>query len=177
MPDLPKVTPDMMGTLKTLGQICSFLLSEAGPQATRIAAAAADEFPAAVPGTVAADSHDGEIHPALIEIVSRLTGYPVEMLGLDMDIEADLGIDSIKRVEILSAMEERLPGLVEEGLNKLYVQQKPDVPALSTAVRGELLGSHLIQVIVAPAEFQHAVADFADHVVTAHQGGLVVTWL
>ncbi|MDX2454394.1 SDR family NAD(P)-dependent oxidoreductase, partial [Desulfosarcina sp.] len=33
------------------------------------------------------------------------------MLGLDMDIEADLGIDSIKRVEILSAMEERMPHL------------------------------------------------------------------
>jgi hypothetical protein len=33
------------------------------------------------------------------------------MLGLEMDIEADLGIDSIKRVEILSAMEERMPHL------------------------------------------------------------------
>ncbi|MFO7708795.1 MAG: SDR family oxidoreductase, partial [Desulfobacterales bacterium] len=34
-----------------------------------------------------------------------------EMLGLDMDIETDLGIDSIKRVEILSTLEERRPGL------------------------------------------------------------------
>ncbi|MCU0592366.1 MAG: acyltransferase domain-containing protein [Desulfobacterales bacterium] len=41
---------------------------------------------------------------ALLGVVSMLTGYPVEMLGLDMDIEADLGIDSIKRVEILSAL-------------------------------------------------------------------------
>jgi acyl carrier protein len=47
----------------------------------------------------------------LISVVAELTGYPVEMLGLDMDIEADLGIDSIKRVEILSAMEERMPHL------------------------------------------------------------------
>jgi len=44
-------------------------------------------------------------------VVSELTGYPPEMLGLEMDIEADLGIDSIKRVEILSTLEERLPGL------------------------------------------------------------------
>ena len=28
-----------------------------------------------------------------------------------MDMEADLGIDSIKRVEILGVMEERVPGL------------------------------------------------------------------
>ena len=41
-----------------------------------------------------------------MEVVSDLTGYPVEMVKPDMDIEADLGIDSIKRVEILSAMED-----------------------------------------------------------------------
>jgi polyketide-type polyunsaturated fatty acid synthase PfaA len=45
------------------------------------------------------------IETAMLEVVSRLTGYPTEMLGLDMDIEAELGIDSIKRVEILSALE------------------------------------------------------------------------
>ena len=31
------------------------------------------------------------------------------MLELDMRLDADLGIDSIKRVEILSAVQERLP--------------------------------------------------------------------
>ncbi|MCZ6681867.1 MAG: acyltransferase domain-containing protein, partial [Planctomycetota bacterium] len=34
----------------------------------------------------------------VLDVVSDKTGYPVEMLDLDMDIEADLGIDSIKRV-------------------------------------------------------------------------------
>jgi len=47
----------------------------------------------------------------LLSVVSDLTGYPTDMLGLDMDIEADLGIDSIKRVEILSTLEEKMPGL------------------------------------------------------------------
>jgi NAD(P)-dependent dehydrogenase (short-subunit alcohol dehydrogenase family) len=37
----------------------------------------------------------------LLAIVSELTGYPQEMLDLDLDLEAELGIDSIKRVEIL----------------------------------------------------------------------------
>ncbi|MBW2538278.1 MAG: SDR family NAD(P)-dependent oxidoreductase [Deltaproteobacteria bacterium] len=52
-----------------------------------------------------------ELEDTMLEVVSRLTGYPVEMLGLDMDIEADLGIDSIKRVEILSTLEETMPNL------------------------------------------------------------------
>ena len=37
------------------------------------------------------------------------TGYPIETLGLDLDIEADLGIDSIKRVEILGKLRDEFP--------------------------------------------------------------------
>ena len=54
---------------------------------------------------------DPGIEACLLEVVSNLTGYPVAMLALDMDIEADLGIDSIKRVEILATLEEKMPGL------------------------------------------------------------------
>jgi len=47
----------------------------------------------------------------LLEIVRDRTGYPAEMLGLDLDLEADLGIDSIKRVEILGTLRESVPAL------------------------------------------------------------------
>src|SRR5690606_21454179 len=40
----------------------------------------------------------------LVEIVSDRTGYPSDMLALDANLEADLGIDSIKRVEIIGAL-------------------------------------------------------------------------
>ena len=50
-----------------------------------------------------------KIKKTLIDVVSEKTGYPAEMLNLDMDMEADLGIDSIKRVEIMSAMQEACP--------------------------------------------------------------------
>ena len=45
----------------------------------------------------------------LLQVVAEKTGYPVEMLELDMQLDDDLGIDSIKRVEILSALQDRLP--------------------------------------------------------------------
>ncbi len=45
----------------------------------------------------------------LLRLVSDRTGYPTEMLGLDQDLEAELGIDSIKRVEILGALQKNLP--------------------------------------------------------------------
>ena len=47
----------------------------------------------------------------LLELVSQRTGYPKEMLDLDLDLEADLGIDSIKRVEILGTLAESIEGL------------------------------------------------------------------
>ena len=47
----------------------------------------------------------------LVEIVRDRTGYPAEMLGLDLDLEADLGIDSIKRVEILGTLRDSVPAL------------------------------------------------------------------
>ena len=45
----------------------------------------------------------------LLDIVAEKTGYPVEVLELRMELDADLGIDSIKRVEILSALQDALP--------------------------------------------------------------------
>jgi malonyl CoA-acyl carrier protein transacylase len=56
---------------------------------------------------------DGEFGRIVLEAVSELTGYPVEMLDLDMDMEADLGIDSIKRLEILGAVQRRVPAMAE----------------------------------------------------------------
>ena len=49
----------------------------------------------------------------LVEIVRDRTGYPAEMLGLDLDLEADLGIDSIKRVEILGTLRESVQVLAD----------------------------------------------------------------
>src|ERR1051326_8383907 len=43
----------------------------------------------------------------ILSSVVQRTGYPEEMLDLDLDLEADLGIDSIKQVAILAAAREQ----------------------------------------------------------------------
>jgi len=60
-----------------------------------------------IPSSQALESKKIEI--VLLEVVAEKTGYPVEMLELDMELDSDLGIDSIKRVEILSDIQEKLP--------------------------------------------------------------------
>jgi acyl transferase domain-containing protein/NAD(P)H-dependent flavin oxidoreductase YrpB (nitropropane dioxygenase family)/acyl carrier protein len=49
-----------------------------------------------------------QMGPLLLDIVSQCTGYPVEALDLDLDLEADLSIDSIKRLEIVGQLSERM---------------------------------------------------------------------
>lgn len=53
----------------------------------------------------------------LLGIVEEKTGYPRDMVGLDQNLEADLGIDSIKRVEVVGAMLQRLPAAHREALS------------------------------------------------------------
>ncbi len=66
---------------------------------------------ASVPASVSipASSRQNQAAAVLMAVVSEKTGYPAEMLEADMSLDADLGIDSIKRVEIFSALQERLP--------------------------------------------------------------------
>ncbi len=50
-----------------------------------------------------------QITDLLYELVADKTGYPRDMVGMDQNLEADLGIDSIKRVEIVGALLQKLP--------------------------------------------------------------------
>jgi len=48
-----------------------------------------------------------------LDVVADKTGYPQQMVDMDIDLESGLGIDSIKRVEILSAVQDEVAGLPE----------------------------------------------------------------
>ncbi|MFD9780815.1 SDR family NAD(P)-dependent oxidoreductase [[Kitasatospora] papulosa] len=90
--------------------------SSAMPAAPPVAAVPAPA-PAALPEqavpsapTAPQDMSVEDFEALLLSVVAERTGYPVGMLNVDMELESDLGVDSIKRVEILSAMRERTGG-------------------------------------------------------------------
>ena len=56
-----------------------------------------------VASPVFADQDDEAVKNHLLALVSEKTGYPVEMLDLDLDLEADLGIDTVKQAELFAA--------------------------------------------------------------------------
>ena len=78
--------------------------------------------PAAAPAQASAET--------VLAIIAEKTGYPVEALAAEMDLEADLGIDSIKRVEILAAVNERVPGLDSSKVSPADVRRISDLLAL-----------------------------------------------
>ncbi len=47
---------------------------------------------------------DDSIKEKVLEIVAEKTGYPKDMLDLDLDLEADLGIDTVKQAEMFAAI-------------------------------------------------------------------------
>ncbi len=49
-----------------------------------------------------------ELLAAVTSLVAERTGYPLDMLDPDQDLEADLSIDSIKRIEVLGELAERV---------------------------------------------------------------------
>ncbi|WP_298774840.1 type I polyketide synthase, partial [uncultured Shewanella sp.] len=98
LPELPELNPDDLSECRTLGEIVTYLSSQS----------------ASLSGTsMQAGIQIADIQTYMLNVVSEKTGYPVEMLNLEMDMEADLGIDSIKRVEILASVQDQLPELPE----------------------------------------------------------------
>jgi NADP-dependent 3-hydroxy acid dehydrogenase YdfG/acyl carrier protein len=76
----------------------------ANTESSRVEPASTDPASTDPAKAVAAD----EVAAALVGVVAEKTGYPAGMIDLDMALESDLGVDSIKRVEIVGALRERL---------------------------------------------------------------------
>ncbi|MEV4055059.1 beta-ketoacyl synthase N-terminal-like domain-containing protein [Amycolatopsis sp. NPDC049688] len=55
-----------------------------------------------------AETGQADVLGTVIGVISERTGYPAEMIAVDLDLEADLSIDSIKRTEIAGTLLSRL---------------------------------------------------------------------
>ena len=118
VPGVASVGPEQLAELRSVDDIVGVL-----------AGAATGPVPSGVDGAV--------VRAALLAVVAEKTGYPVEMIDPAMDLESDLGIDSIKRVQILGAVAERVPGVASVGPEQLAELRSVDdiVGVLAGGVR------------------------------------------
>ena len=99
-------------------------------------------------------SSNQQVANNVLTIVSERTGYPIEMISLDADLEADLGIDSIKRVEILGAIQKQLPE------NKAQLLSSEQEKLLRLKTLNELIAS--IENQIASTVSTHNIANPAN---------------
>ena len=74
-------------------------------------------------------SRDSSVKDRVLAVVSEKTGYPVDMLDLDLDLEADLGVDTVKQAEVFAAIRESY-GIARDDQLKLR-----DFPTLTHVIR------------------------------------------
>ncbi|WP_299497385.1 phosphopantetheine-binding protein, partial [uncultured Shewanella sp.] len=139
---LPELNPEEMAECRTLGDIVSYLNSQLESQphhlkqeepteevvsmaslvedikddthlALELEAKSASTPEPAPAESLKPDRPAQDLQALMLAVVAEKTGYPTEMLALDMDMEADLGIDSIKRVEILGTVQTQATALPE----------------------------------------------------------------
>ena len=191
VPNLPAFQPEELGALHTLRDVVSLadaravktvsaspsqpanpaftpasVSSRAAPTSSAPTAVASQQFATGLPS---ADAGESQLAPIVLAVVSEKTGYPTEMLNLDMSLDHDLGIDSIKRVEILSALQERVPNLPAfqpEELGALHTLR--DVVTLADARSAESVSASSSQP-AKPAAPQLAIPNRAAPVAVASQ--------
>ena len=99
---------------------------EIKPATPKTAVAAEKPAPTATSAQVAAGD---DVKERIIALVVEKTGYPKDMLDLDLDLEADLGVDTVKQAEMFAAIRE-IYNIPRDENRKLR-----DYPTLSHVIR------------------------------------------
>ena len=126
----------------------------AGPEAVVAPPAPVEAAPVAASVGAEVGPSSGEVTEAVVSIVAEMTGYPTELLELDLDLEADLGVDTVKQAEVFAAVRERFGVERDETLSLRefptlahvigWVEQKT---AASAAGPTDSSGLHLTSVV------------------------------
>jgi acyl transferase domain-containing protein/4'-phosphopantetheinyl transferase EntD len=71
------------------------------------------------PAATVSATGETDIAGLVRRLLSERTGYPEDLLADELDLEADLGIDSVKRVEIMGAVQQRTRQMSSTDLAEL----------------------------------------------------------
>ena len=71
---------------------------------------------------------DDSVKQTVLALVAEKTGYPPDMLDLDLDLEADLGVDTVKQAEVFAAIRETY------GIHRDDTVRLRDYPTLSHVI-------------------------------------------
>ena len=111
------------------------------------APAQAEPEPAVAEPEPAAPAADLDVEAEVLAVVADKTGYPADMLDLDLDLEADLGIDTVKQAEVFALIRERF-GIERD--DKLKLRDYPTLAHVIGFVRDRAPGSGAVAAAPEP---------------------------
>ena len=92
-------------------------------------ASTAQNKPAATPAAAENTTQIDSVKEKILALVADKTGYPIDMLDLDLDLEADLGVDTVKQAEVFASVREAY-GIARDDQIRLR-----DFPTLAHVIR------------------------------------------
>jgi len=106
--DIPRDENRKLRDYPTLAHVIRFVYEKrpdlAGAPATPSSPSISEPTVPTPLAVVAQAATDDAIKEKVLEIVAEKTGYPKDMLDLDLDLEADLGVDTVKQAEMFAAV-------------------------------------------------------------------------
>ncbi len=149
--DIPRDDNLQLRDFPTLAHTIQFVFNNR-PDLKPIAPVPGNGAPAAVaataPESAAIPQTDDAVRNKVLDIIADKTGYPPEMLDLDLDLEADLGIDTVKQAEMFAAIREEYDIPRDDNL------QLRDFPTLAHTIQFVYDGRPDLQQAATPAVAQ-----------------------
>merc|ERR1712166_475961 len=99
---------DALSRTRTVGEVIAAMINEIGGSSSGSSSAPTARQSAPAPNNNSSGASAADATRVVMEVLAAKTGYDVEMIEDDMELETELGIDSIKRVEILSEVQSQL---------------------------------------------------------------------
>ncbi len=98
---IPRIEGLKIADFPTIEHIIEFAVSHS----KKTADTASDET-AGEPSSAEDNDREAGVRENILTLLADKTGYPADMLDLDLDLEADLGIDTVKQAEFISEVRE-----------------------------------------------------------------------
>ena len=122
-----EVKPVEAATVESTAPVEATTVESTAPVEAATVEAATVESTATV--EAAAAVAEDEVRERVLALVAEKTGYPQDMLDLDLDLEADLGVDTVKQAELFATVREAY-GIERDDNVKLR-----DFPTLAHVIR------------------------------------------
>ncbi len=124
-----------MSELNTIQRIADYIAARIEPQSAQSPSVSQPSGAVPESGSTAAPSGTTDVTKKIVTLIAEQTGYTEDMLDPELDLEADLGIDTVKQVETFGKITKAFGLELPEDLN---LGELNTIQKISEFIQGQL---------------------------------------